>query len=199
MLLLSGWTAVVFVLCINCHQVVLKGEECHGLVYHWASVERGRITVMDWGPVDNTCVNTVCLSAEPCSPGVSSVFLRDLSSMASSHIAPQEEEGPWTLKEKSVPAKGGKTQLAPGTSAGPSHAWLDGAETCLCQEACHDSPITGDTSPKTYSWERKNSRGDLNKGRVETIYTVEMEINSHWVWRSPCSSCHYKLVFNHKQ
>lgn len=47
------------------------------------------------------------------------------------------------LKEKSVLAKGSKTQLAPGTSAGPSHASRDGAETCLCQKACHDSPITG--------------------------------------------------------
>lgn len=46
------------------------------------------------------------------------------------------------LKEKSVPVKGGKTQLALGTSAGPSHASRDGAETCLCQEACRDSPIT---------------------------------------------------------
>lgn len=51
------------------------------------------------------------------------------------------------LKEKSVPAKGGKMQLAPGTSAGPSHASRDGAETCLCQEACHDSPGR-ETSPE---------------------------------------------------
>lgn len=45
------------------------------------------------------------------------------------------------LKEKSVPAKGDKTQLAPGTSAGPSHASQNWAETCLCQGACHDSPV----------------------------------------------------------
>lgn len=63
--------------------------------------------------------------------------------MVASHIAPEEEESPLMLKDKSVPAKGSKTQLAPGTSAGPSHASRDGAETCLCQEACHDSPITG--------------------------------------------------------
>lgn len=46
------------------------------------------------------------------------------------------------LKETSVLAKGSKTQLAPGTSAGPSHASRDGAETCLCQNACHNSPVT---------------------------------------------------------
>lgn len=63
--------------------------------------------------------------------------------MVASRIAPEEEESPCTLKDKSVPAKGSKTQLVPGTSAGPSHASRDGAETCLCQEACPDSPITG--------------------------------------------------------
>lgn len=61
------------------------------------------------------------------------------------------------LKEKSVLAKGSKTQLAPGTSAGPSHASRDGAETCLCQEACHDSPIT----------ERQALQLQMGKGRGE--------------------------------
>lgn len=58
------------------------------------------------------------------------------------------------LKEKSVPAKGSKTQLAPGTSAGPSHASQDGAETCLCQEACRDSPITERQAPKAADGKR---------------------------------------------
>jgi len=58
------------------------------------------------------------------------------------------------LKEKSVPAKGSKTQLAPGTSAGPSHASRDGAETCLCQETCHDSPITERQALKTTDGKR---------------------------------------------
>lgn len=57
-------------------------------------------------------------------------------------------------KEKSVLAKGSKTQLAPGTSAGPSHASQDGAETCLCQEACHDSPVTGRQALKAYRGEK---------------------------------------------
>lgn len=42
--------------------------------------------------MDNTCVNTVCLFPEPTAPGVGPVFfLRELSLMAASHIAPQEE------------------------------------------------------------------------------------------------------------
>lgn len=57
------------------------------------------------------------------------------------------------LKEKSVLAKGSKTQLAPGTSAGPSHASQDGAETCLCQEACHDSPVAR-RRPVSCRWEK---------------------------------------------
>lgn len=43
----------------------------------------------------------------------------------------------------------------PGNICGPSHASRDGAETCLCQEACHDSPITRrETSPKSCRWEK---------------------------------------------
>lgn len=67
------------------------------------------------------------------------------------------------LKEKSVLAKGSKTQLAPGTSAGPSHASRDGAQTCLCQKACHDSPITGKqaTDGKRYKGIFKRHRNFL--------------------------------------
>lgn len=84
----------VFAMCINCHHTAVKREECLGLGYHWDIVELGGITVMDLGPVDNTCVNTVCLFPEPCALGVGSVFLRELSLMVPSHIAPEEEESP---------------------------------------------------------------------------------------------------------
>lgn len=132
----------------------------------------GRITVMDWGPADNTCVNTVCLFPEPCALGVGSVFLRELSLMVASHIAPEEEEeeSPWMLKEKSVLAKGSKTQLAPGTSAGPSHASRDGAETCLCQKACHDSPITGRQALRATDGKKGWGEFFFFKGRVEKVF-----------------------------
>lgn len=73
------------------------------------------------------------------------------------------------LKEKSVLAKGSKTQLAPGTSAGPSHASRDGAETCLCQKACHDSPIGRQTLRAT---DGKKVEGNFFffKGRVEKVF-----------------------------
>lgn len=83
----------------------------------------------------------MCLFPEPCALGVGSVFFERVKlDGCISHCAGGGGGG-GMLKEKSVLAKGGKTQLAHGTSAGPSHASRDGAETCLCQEACHDSPV----------------------------------------------------------
>ena len=158
-------------LCLPCVlPATTYSSQRRGMSWFGRSVGRCRargITVMDWGPVDNTCVNTVCLFPEPCALGVGSVFLRELSLMAASHIAPEEEESPWTLKEKSVLAKGSKTQLAPGTSVGPSHASQDGAETCLCQEACHDSPIT---SPVSYRWEKVE--GKFLKGQSQKVFMI---------------------------
>lgn len=49
-----------------------RGMSWFGLSLGWCRARR--ITVMDWGPVVNTCVNTVCLFPEPCALGVGSVF-----------------------------------------------------------------------------------------------------------------------------
>lgn len=73
---------------------------------------------------------------------------------------PEEEES--QLKEKSVPAKGSKTQLAFGTSAGPSHASEMGLRL-----VCVKKPVmTRPSPPQTrleLRWER--CRGIL-KGRA---------------------------------
>lgn len=110
---------------------------------------------MDWGPADNTCVNTVCLFPEPSAPGVGSVFLSELSLMVASHIAPgEEEESPWMLKEKSVLAKGKQDAACPWNICGPvprltRWGWDLFVSRSLSRLAHHR-----ETSPKSYRWEK---------------------------------------------
>lgn len=111
---------------------------------------------MDWGPADNTCVNTVCLFPEPSALGVGSVFLSELSLMVASHIAPgeEEEESPWMLKEKSVLAKGKQDAACPWNICRPvprltRWGWDLFVSRSLSRLAHHR-----ETSPKSYRWEK---------------------------------------------
>lgn len=57
----------------------------------------------------------------------------------------------------------------PWNICGPSHASRDGAETCLCQKACHDSPITGRQALR--ATDGKKVEGNFFfKGRVEKVF-----------------------------
>lgn len=91
-----------------------------------------------------------CLRANHCTR------LHDLSSLAACLTAPQEKRGGVVkaLNEVSVPTKGGKIQLVPETSVGPSHASWDEAKACLCQETCRDSSDSTAWSSKT-SWKKE--------------------------------------------
>lgn len=76
---------------------------------------------------------------------------------------PEEEES--QLKEKSVLAKGSKTQLAPRTSAGPSHA----SEMEL-RLVCVKKPVmTRPSSPQTRPAQMGKVQGNF-KGKRRRIF-----------------------------
>lgn len=141
---------------------------------------------MDWGPADNTCVNTVCLFPEPSALGVGSVFLSELSLMVASHIAPgeEEEESPWMLKEKSVLAKGKQDAACPWNICGPvprltRWGWDLFVSRSLSRLAHHR-----ETSPKSYRWEKVEGKFLKRQSWKGVFYDMGYGIS---VWKSPFS------------
>ena len=151
---------------------------------------------MDWGPADNTCVNTVCLFPEPSALGVGSVFLSELSLMVASHIAPgeEEEESPWMLKEKSVLAKGKQDAACPWNICGPvprltRWGWDLFVSRSLSRLAHHR-----ETSPKSYRWEKVEGKF-LKRQSWKGFFFYDMGYGIS-VWKSPFSyRLDYKILF----